>query len=465
MKKEYFLKSVIIFLISVCVSKTANADLGNEMNKFWNNLGGSSNSNSAYADQSIGYYTGGSINTRAPVIQQRPVNIQAPKITAGCGGIDMFTGSFSHINLDQFVAQMKAIGANAVGYAFQIGLETLSPMIASTMSKLQETVDMINSININSCESAKLLVDGVAGRGITAKESMCAQMALIRGSASDADAAKSRCKSISAQVQEDNQQPDSKKLVNINLTWQAMKRDGYVESLGVETSEAFMSLIGTIIYKENEEPRFIIPLAFNEDYTKALINGGKTKIKECDETAKCLILNDKEITISNNMAYKPRIKSLLQSMQDKIKDTANGGNQSLSDSELALINQTSLPILRIMVNTATGSSPIRIDMLSEVIARDMLNKFTQNIVSSLRLNILSLKTENNHEQSISIITENIDQITEYLKNNKEDIDNELKRILDIINTNEQVDRKLASQFSGNIKSVLDFSNNLSIVGK
>ena len=116
-------------------------NLSDDMNKFWNKLGGTSNSNSAYVNQSAGYYTGGSINARVPVIQERPFNIQTPKITAGCGGIDMFTGSFTHVNGEQFIAAGKAIGSNAIGYAFQLGLEALSPVIANTIGKLQEVID------------------------------------------------------------------------------------------------------------------------------------------------------------------------------------------------------------------------------------------------------------------------------------------------------------------------------------
>ncbi len=457
--------ALYVLVIKFFIANIARADLANDMNKFWNNLGGSSNGNSAYAGQSAGYYTGGSLNARAPVIQQRPVNIQMPKITAGCGGIDMFTGSFSHINLDQFVAQMKAIGANAVGYAFQIGLETLSPMIASTMSKLQEVVDQINSININSCESAKLLVDGVAGRGITAKESMCAQMALITGSASDADAAKSRCKSSSSQIAENNKLNDYQKFTDINFTWQALKKDGYVESLGKETAEAFMSMVGTIIYKNNLDPEFIAATIFDEDYTKALINGGSIKVKKCDETSKCLNISESEITISNDVAYKPRIKALLQSMQDKIRDSANGNNGVLTDSEKALIGQTSIPVLRIMVNSATGTSPINIDTLSELVARRLLNEFFESISSSIRQQILALKFKNNNEDALNTLTNNIDIINTYLDKNRTKLNADFKQLQEIIGINEKIDARLASQYSGRIKSVLDFSNSLSNGGK
>lgn len=458
------MKLYLVLFLLICVN-IANADLSGEMNKFWNNLGGSSNSNSAYMNQSAGYYTGGSFNARSQIMQQRPLNVQIPKITSGCGGIDMFTGSFSHINLDQFVAQMKAIGSNAIGYAFQIGLEGLSPMIASTMSKLQETIDMINGININSCESAKLLVDGVAGRGISLKESTCAQMALISGSASDADAAKTRCKSSTAQVAEDNKQNDEEKVININYTWQALKVDGYVDILGRETAEAFMSMVGTIIFKNDLKPQFVKPMIFNENHTKALIDGGNIKIYKCDETDKCLNLAESEINISGDMAYKIKIKNLLQSIQDKIINTANGGNETLSDAEKVLIGQVSFPLLRIMVNIATGQSSISVDVLSEIISRKLLNAFFSNISSSLRSQLVSLKLKNNNEGALNILITNIAEINKYLENDKNNIDKDFKQVQDIIEINRQIDAEFATQFSGRVKLVLDFGNSLSNVGQ
>jgi conjugative transfer pilus assembly protein TraH len=451
---------MLIFLFLPGVS---HADLGNEMNKFWNNLGGSSNGNSAYAGQSVGYYTGGSLNARSPVMRQRPFSAQSPKITAGCGGIDMFTGSFSHINMDQFVAQLKAIGANSVGYAFQLALQTLSPMIKSVVDKIQEVADMINGFNINSCESAKLLVDGIAGKNITLSESGCAQMALISGSAADAAAAKNRCRTASAQAEEDAKRNESERASNINFVWQAMKRAGYIDVLGAETSEVFMSIAGTVILKQNEEAMPIKPLALDLETTKVLIDGGKLKAYECVDKTLCLDLREKEITLDDNLAYKPKILGMLKSMQDKIINIDSG--ESLTDSELALIGKTSIPLMRILINSATGKSPINIDTMSELVARDTLNKFLMEISSAMRIQMEHFKLVNNNIGVLDVLAKNLDFVTKYLEKDNEKIRVDLQQTLNIIKANERFDRQLASQFSGHIKSVLDFSNSLKIGGK
>ena len=106
-------------------------------------------SGGAYKSQRRGYYATPSVYTRNPVVDVRPISMAMPTFRGGCGGIDMFAGSFSHINADQFIALMKAIPSNAMGYGFQLALETVSPSIADTMNKMESIMRDINNANLN----------------------------------------------------------------------------------------------------------------------------------------------------------------------------------------------------------------------------------------------------------------------------------------------------------------------------
>lgn len=452
------MKKNIFIVVFVLFSNSANADLNDEMNNFWNDLGGSSNSNSAYTSQSAGYYTGGSLNARAPVIQQQPFQVRAPSITAGCGGIDMFTGSFSHINLDQFVAQLKAIGSNSVGYAFQLALETLSPMISSVTNKLQAITDTINGFNINSCETAKFLVDGVRNKVVTAMESSCVLKAVEDGTVSDTDAGKVYCQSLSNQIRENEKLSDEEKNANINFTWQALKKNNYVSILGVETAQAFMSMVGTIIFDKKGVGNFIKPKGINTAFLTAFTNGGIIESYKCDESTVCLNLSDTNISISSSEAYNPRILSLLDSIGTKLKDTNN--SQSLSESELNLIFSSSLPILRIMVNSVTNKSLLKNSDIAEIVSRDMVNKFLQDIANLMKTEVISLKTVNNNTDAVNLIEANIKEFQEFLKNNKNDIKSDIDSYLRIVEANQRLDQEMSSKVASHIKSVLDYSSEL-----
>jgi len=64
---------------------------------------------------------------RSPINSINLVNLTAPEIRAGCGGIDLYGGSFTFINTDQFRQILRQIGANALGYAFKLALATTVP--------------------------------------------------------------------------------------------------------------------------------------------------------------------------------------------------------------------------------------------------------------------------------------------------------------------------------------------------
>ena len=89
----------------------AHADVASEMNGFFNDAGGAANVTgpTAFQGQSAGYYSLGNVWTRFPQKSVSPFNLQLPSARAGCGGIDLFAGSFSFINASEIVAMLKAI--------------------------------------------------------------------------------------------------------------------------------------------------------------------------------------------------------------------------------------------------------------------------------------------------------------------------------------------------------------------
>jgi conjugative transfer pilus assembly protein TraH len=76
------------------------------MQDWFNDIGayGNVTGPNAYRGQTMNLYTGGSLYMRTPVRNYQLASIAPPSFTAGCGGIDLFAGSFSFINKEQFVA-------------------------------------------------------------------------------------------------------------------------------------------------------------------------------------------------------------------------------------------------------------------------------------------------------------------------------------------------------------------------
>ena len=114
-----FLAGLLALSLSITPIASNPANLNAEMQALFNDLGaiGNVTAPGAFRGQAMNLYTGGNLMMRAPGKNYPLSNAQLPSLKAGCGGIDLFGGSFSFINKQQFVAMLQNIGANAVGYA------------------------------------------------------------------------------------------------------------------------------------------------------------------------------------------------------------------------------------------------------------------------------------------------------------------------------------------------------------
>jgi conjugative transfer pilus assembly protein TraH len=99
---RYFshLRYFYLTLISLVVILTpAYAGISEDLMSFFKSSGMASNVTTpgSYQDQAAGFYTGGSIVTRNSVRNAQIATVQMPGFRAGCGGIDLWLGGFSHI--------------------------------------------------------------------------------------------------------------------------------------------------------------------------------------------------------------------------------------------------------------------------------------------------------------------------------------------------------------------------------
>ena len=106
-------------------------DLNAEVNAMFNNLGAMGNYTApgAFRGQAYNTYTGGSLFMRSPNKVYQLAAIQFPSAKAGCGGIDVFGGSFSHISATEFKNMLRNITAALPGIAFQLALESVAPLL------------------------------------------------------------------------------------------------------------------------------------------------------------------------------------------------------------------------------------------------------------------------------------------------------------------------------------------------
>lgn len=154
-------------LLSVLIGMTMAAPsyssfLSDQTDKMFNETLSNVTTPGAYETRQRGVLTGGQYTAHNRIRNVQLFSFSLPSISAGCGGIDIFAGSFSFINSDQLVALMRSIASNAVSYAFSVALETMSPTIKGVVDVLNDLAQKVNSSNINSCRIAQGFVNDIA---------------------------------------------------------------------------------------------------------------------------------------------------------------------------------------------------------------------------------------------------------------------------------------------------------------
>lgn len=339
--------------------------------------------------QQAGYLTGGSLVTRSPSKTLHPANVTLPRVSVGCQGIDFYTGGISFVNTKEFVDTFKSIANGTKGYAVQMALETLSPMMASSISKVKGIADEVNRFNINSCETASLLVGAAAPKLQTARHHACAQVATQNGKLADYVRSKHNCGTNEQQASQLNAAPRDKQRelrFNVNLIWDALEKNGMVKS-DAGLSEWMMSLSGTKIYRQRHGHPDVqqLPSTFLSDpnhHINSLLHGGSIKRYHCDDTKKCLSPKTISITVTPGDSLQAKVDKMMHSIAGKIQS-----GESLTAAETQFINNVSLPVYKLIdlsTMTSRGDGYIDIGSYAEVIALDWLITQCEQLTHSVR---------------------------------------------------------------------------------
>jgi hypothetical protein len=98
---------------------------------------------------------GASFHARNPNLFDRQIySVQLPEWNAGCGGIDIFSGSFSLITKDEIVQIARGIAQGAPGYFFNLAIDSVCPSCGANMKELSDRLNSYNAMASDSCNQA-----------------------------------------------------------------------------------------------------------------------------------------------------------------------------------------------------------------------------------------------------------------------------------------------------------------------
>ena len=448
----------------------ARAGVGDEMAGYFNDMGAAANSTGAvaYQGQSAGYYSLGSMWARFPQKTVYPANIQLPKVSAGCGGIDIFTGSFSFINASEFVAMAKAIANNAVGFAFDLALEAISPQIKSAIEPLRDLAQKVNAQNLSSCEQGAALVGGVLGEMGVKSNQVCQAVGTSNGLFSDWARSRQKCGNGGEQTSTLKAAPEDMKAMLAgpkNYAWDMIKNSPLGAS-DRQMREFVMTLTGTIIVGERPSDNDPLPITYRGQgdpaILDALIDGDKSaKIMKCTEEDKCLSVSEQTLAAQGSNALRPRIAGLIRSMTQKVKS-----NQALTQEERNLLGVSSVPLYKIVaVQAASGFSlsDSEIQTLAEVAAIDMLNAIVQRMLDQ----VAAGQSNNLNQADVSNLrqfNEQVAQVRQRLWQRESTVTAKVSQTYTIINNAMRIESTLQSRMAPGMAASLNFSRALSAQG-
>ena len=407
--KKLSLTVLFVFLNSTSTYASLNSEVNNWFtNQDYVNVTPAG----SFETQAGRMYTGGGISTRSqvnPVFEL--VNIQSPKISAGCGGIDIFTGGFSHINADQFVDSLRAIGQNAKSLAMMMAIKIVTPQLEDLMNKVKGFADRFNQFQTDSCQAASALLE-TGTRAVGWTES-CIALRMERLGETRA-LAENNCTTGGKGIPNlsSHETMNRKAFVEGNLVWNVLMQDPYFRN-DLDLAELLMNITGTVIMdrgtSNDPEPKVkakITSIVGNE-YTSeqfknifnALYLGSKTSEKlqmyKCnagDRSANvksCTSLTQPQNITVNWEGMKTKVDNILASITNKIVT----GQGRFTATEVGLIESTNLPIYRFisaatasdMYSYSTTNNPA--EQFGNLIAQDIVLKNLQNLVEKVQFRV------------------------------------------------------------------------------
>lgn len=444
-----------------------SANVGSELNSFFDDMGAAANATGpvAYQGQSAGYYSGGNIWTRFPQKNVNPVNLQLPGVKAGCGGIDVFSGSFSFINTDEIVAMLKATANNALGFAFQLAIKSISPQIASTIEEMAQKVQQMNQFNMNSCEVAQNLVGGLWGKSDRMSSEICKSVGNSQGLFSDWAKSRHECGTGGqrASTIAANSDPDIP-AQSYNFTWEMLKQS--YPSFSTEFREYLMTFVGTVIFYQDGDASGKRGFQFVGQGDRALLTAlldgtSSVTMLNCDTNDKCLNPTTQAMSISASQALKPRVRAMIESMNAKVRS-----NAALTSDEIGLLGATTIPLYKIMtVNAAAtlgGMTSNDMNDLAEIVAMDLLDALAQQYYGYASRGVGTFQNAN--EEALSQWRDQINSVRQVLDTYSQGMKLRLDRTQHVVQRAVFLEGTLRNNLSPQMSAALSFSTSLSRQG-
>ncbi|WP_058532912.1 conjugal transfer protein TraH [Legionella saoudiensis] len=376
-------------------SSALHANVGSDLDAFFNGMGYASNvtSPAAYESQAAGFFGGGSLYARNQIRQYQLIQLDLPSYRAGCGGIDLFTGSMSFLSSQKLVDLGKSVMTNAGAYAVDVMLASTVPELKQVRDFLQQLEQMANHSSINSCQLAENLVGGMWPKTAASQQKVCKDQAAMgkEGLYSDYVQARMACsgRGFDSVMDKASKDEERKKQVvlNKNLVWSILQSKSFLNT-DSELAEMVMSLTGTLIIDRQGKVTNVPSLAGNADLINALIGtqaGVHTaKIWRCTDSgsaSQCMTVKLSDVTIPEKSTLTYKIREMINSLRNKL--VSDQAPEAQDKSFLSMISLPVMKFLQVLLSTQYASAAVDVEEYSMLIAQDLLTHYLTELLTEV----------------------------------------------------------------------------------
>ena len=430
--------TVCILAMILLFTHSGWAGMGEEMDKMFGSMINVTNP-TGYMDQSRGVVSGGHLVVKNRIVNQQLMGFDPPTVDSGCGGIDLYGASFSFISKDEAIALMRAIGANTVSYAFNLAMQGMCPSCAATIADIKKTIEKMNGLASNSCQTAKDLLSSydlkapyVIGSGL--EQSEFTGLSTKLGSFGDWF---NGLDTLHADQSASSSLPDDANPLLGNIAWKviakasddAKKMTDWFEHGDESLAEIMMSVTGTLLLTKPEKNSAgqqsnskasvkvdpYPPLIDVADIMGRAGEDQKTiRIWSCSLPTStdpdCKGIEKKEIEFETMIT---RVRKILlgdgETAGIVTKFVTNNGE--LNSEEISFLDN--IPVhgkrIRDLAISSPTSANIYADKAAESIAFEMTSNLLTQIIHAIKL-AAAMRPDSNSPQYIAMVTEVQDQL-------------------------------------------------------
>ena len=397
MKNSIIIALFIFLAVSAFTAKRASADMSSFLSTVVSQA--QNLAPQAYQAQQRGFLAGGSMTIPPQGVSLQPISFTPPSLSMnGCGAINLTMGGFSYMNPQYLMQKLQGIIQMAPSFALEIAIKILSEQAGNVMNFLEHMSDFINSLNVNSCHAMSTIAANILPNsmdtklGIEKDNAAASQANGGSGWFGGVTAAYNNAGSALSNWWKNTAPPSGQSLVDFEDQNCAIANGASgvlrtaansvnMGSIPPDFIDFIRAYVGDVVPASNSNVE-------NGCYTSVVYLSGPIPITNLqkdfsaggsiEEISGTGLASGGQPTAVPFTSFQAQVQSILQDILNNLQPGV--GNGSLSNGDIQLINESSIPLYPFLKNAVLASNAPVADSIIEELSKPVAINIAYNIL-------------------------------------------------------------------------------------